>query len=464
MIKKIPVWGYVFLLVWMVLPAGAQISFQGNNYLEYSINRKLDENFFENWTDLFMQWKNWRTGVRYEFHLPPQPFSQDTVGQGIAQRFLEYRQKEFSFTLGNFYTLLGKGLVLRSFENRQIRWDTNIDGAKIEFNNRYLDLNLLGGRPRDRSGRRHEVLQAGQINLKPLDWFNVGATMLYTRLKSKGKVQWGSVFGGLNLNFGNLYAEYARKKYPAAYPQGSAFYGMGNFWLGPVTLLLEYRDYDQFDLTEGLTYNNPPTAVREHLYTLLNRHQHVMEANDEKGYLLELGYAFSDWGVLTLNHSRTENHAGLMLYREYYGQVELDPTDDWSLVGATGEQRDLEARYLNFVGTAKWGFTGYDALKMIYEHQHVKILLNDRQFYNQAVSLNWEHSPVFTLSLLAERTTDQFSERKIWLGGQAAIHFLEQYDLTIFAGSRREGKICAGGVCIYQPEFEGIEFRLINQF
>ncbi len=464
---KVKNWVIQWILAFVLALAGvafSQIKFEGNSYLEFSSDRETHREYFEDWTDIYLSRGNWRLGLRYELHLPPQLYSQDTTGQGISQRFLEYRKGNLTMTLGNFYSLFGRGLVLRSFENRTLRWDTNIDGARFEYHQQYLDFTLLGGRPRDRSGRRHEVLQGAEVKLKPVSLIQVGGTFLNTRLKTKGRLSWGSVFGRLDLDWGNFYAERAFKDFPDTYPEGKAYYLMGNIFVGPVTLLAEYRDYDQFDLTEALTYNNPPSVVREHLYTLLNRHQHVQAANDEKGYLVELTYSPSDWVVATLNHSRTENHAGQQLYREYYGQLEADPMDDLNLVGAGGIQEDPEARYLNLVGSVKWGFGGYDALKVIYEHQHVTISLTDRQFYNQALLVSLDHASTFTFSLLGERTTDQISDRKLWVGGQVDVHFLENFDLSVFGGRRREGKICAGGVCIYRPVFEGIEVRLINRF
>ena len=144
--------------------------------------------------------------------------------------------------------------------------------------------------------------------------------------------------------------------------------------------------------------------------------------------------------------------------------MELDPTDDWNLVGGSGEQKDLEARYLNFLGSVKCNVSDYNSIKFIYEHQHAKIRLTDRQFYNLAFALSFAHSPIFTISILGERTTDQVSDKKFWVGGQLDVNFLENFDLTIFGGTRRKGKICAGGVCIVRPEFEGVEFTLINRF
>lgn len=460
-----------FLCVAVSLPA--QINFSGNNYLEYAYDTDIDTVYFENWADISLGYKQLRLGARYEFHLPPQPYSQDSVGQGISQRFLEYKKDKLILTLGNFYSLFGRGLVLRSFENRMLRWDTNLDGVKVEYYHDLIDFQIVGGSMRDRRGRRRDALQGGTFTIKPWKYFHLGSNYVTTNLPSKGRVHWGSVHTALNFNWGNFYAERAMKDFPEGDPKAKAFYVMGNIFKSPFTFLVEYKNYDQFDLTERtsaknppseLTYNNPPVVARDHLFTLLNRHQLVQNANDEKGYLLELTYTHHDQFVTTLSHSRTENHAGLLIYREYYGQLEWDPADVLNLVGGAGEQKDPEARYLNVVGSAKWGFSDLYSTKLIVEHQHVTIQYNDRQFYNQLYTLSVDRSPRFTFSVLTERSTDQQSRKDVWLAGQLDIHFLDDFDLTIFGGSRREGKVCIGGICVFRPEFEGIEVRLMNRW
>jgi hypothetical protein len=40
----------------------------------------------------------------------------------------------------------------------------------------------------------------------------------------------------------------------------------------------------------------------------------------------------------------------------------------------------------------------------------------------------------------------------------------EDLDLSIFAGRRRQGKICIGGVCVVKPELEGAEITLAARF
>lgn len=465
--QKYFLWSSIFLALWFLASTRtglAQIQFSGNNYTQYSVDQLNRDQYFENWTEVNLNYQRWRVGFRYEMHLPAQPFSQDTSGQGIYQKFLEYRGKNLTITAGNFYTMLGRGLVLRSYENRNLRWDTNIEGLKLDYSSRYVGLRLLGGRSRDRAGRRQNTFQAGEIRLKPLKGFQVGGSYLTNRIPSRGRVHWGSVFSEFQVGPNVFYAEYAGKDYPQSLPSGHAFYFSGNIFLQKLSLFAEIKNYLQFDLTEGVTYNNPPSVIREHLYTLLNRHQKVEEPNDEKGFLVEAVYPILPRGILTLNFNRTRSHNGVTLYKEYYGQFELDFGDRWEWVWGQGRQDDLEARYLNFLSSASFQLDGRNSLKLIFEQQQVRIFLTNRQYFNQAFQFSFARSPLFTVSLLGEYSTDQISDKNLWAGFQLDVQFLRDFDLTAFGGTRREGKICAGGVCVVRPEFEGVEFILSNRF
>ncbi len=177
---------------------------------------------------------------------------------------------------------------------------------------------------------------------------------------------------------------------------------------------------------------------------------------NEKGWLFETNIPLKDFGMATLNYNRTNNQVGEKLFEESYGQFEFFYPADWDWVFVTGHEQDREARYMNFVFSAGYNIDFVNSLKFIYEHQHVKISLTDRQFYSQIYHLEYSRSPYFTLSLIAEKTTEQYSERKLWTGIQGDIVF-GRYDISIFGGTRRGGKMCAGGVCVYKPEFEGLE-------
>ncbi|HFE64271.1 MAG TPA: hypothetical protein ENK14_07650, partial [Caldithrix sp.] len=198
----------LFLLFVINLPA--QINFQANSYIESAIDTGEDDRYFEDWTDVSLNYKNWRAGIRYEFHRPPFPFNQDKSSwNDLTQRFIEYRTGNMMFTAGNFYTLLGRGLVLRSYENRILRWDNNIDGGKFEFFHNFLDLKLLAGRMRDQLTEKHKTLYGGSLDLKPVSLFHLGGTFVQTKVANQGDVRWGSFFAGLSFDWADFYFEHA---------------------------------------------------------------------------------------------------------------------------------------------------------------------------------------------------------------------------------------------------------------
>jgi hypothetical protein len=460
----------LFTLVLVPGSLAVDLQLSGNGYLEYSIDRETEENYFENWTDIYLGYQDWRLGARHEFHLPPQPYSRDSTGQGVSQRYLEYRRENLIFTVGNFYTLFGKGLVLRLFDNRVLRWDSNLDGVRLSYYHSKVNIELIGGRPRDRRGRRRAPLQGATLTIKPGFLFQFGGNFVTSKLNNTRRSNWGSAFTELNLSWSSFYLEAAMNDFQ---DRGEAIYTSGNLFIGSFTVLVEYKNYRKYDLTRRIsqnnipsemTYNNPPAVYREHRYTLMNRHQPNQNADDERGYLVEVNYAWQEQTIFTLSHSHTENHDDIRLYQEYYGQVEWNPAYHLNIESGIGRQEDPEARYLNFVGKTSVAISDYNSIRAIFEHQHAKITFNDRQFYNQALTLSFDHSPTYSLSLLTERTTDQQAARNIWLAGQLDFHFLDNFDFTLFVGRRRAGKICIGGICINRPAFEGIEFRLINRF
>jgi hypothetical protein len=463
----------IFLLIIFSL-APAQIRFSGNSHVEYSRNGSKDvkqqtverRHFFDNWTEGNWEYRRWRLGLRLEMHNAPPIYAPDqsVVKATLAHRFLEYHTGSFGLRVGNFYSLFGRGLTLRFYENRQLRHDDRADGVKIEYLHHRFDIKLIAGQPINRENQRQKFFQAAELKLKPFKPFQFGNTFVTMRPASQARVSWGSLFSELNVKFGSLYAEYAREDNPIAVQSGDALYLNSNLFLGAFSLMAEFKDYDRFEQFAGAFFNNPPMVAREHFYTLLNRRQLIQDADDEQGFLAEASYPIIKDGILTVNYNRTRNHRHEKKFQEYYGQFEWSTPWDWEWLGAFGRQEDPAARYLNFVNSASFKVSDFNALKIVYEHQHTKRLLNDQQFYDQAITLGFSHAPTWTVSLLGERTTEQHSPKRFWAALQLEVNFLKSCEWSLFAGSRRKGKVCVGGVCVIKPELDGIETTFTTRF
>ena len=77
-------------------------------------------------------WKRARgVGFRYEAFLPPFENKPDSLRQGITQRYTEAAFSSGGFRLGNFYEIFGRGLLFRSYEERSLGVDSNMDGVLL---------------------------------------------------------------------------------------------------------------------------------------------------------------------------------------------------------------------------------------------------------------------------------------------------------------------------------------------
>ena len=79
-------------------------------------------------------------GLRFEAYLNPllgiDPRFASTgagTGIGIPYRFAKYEMDIFDVTAGNFYEQFGSGMVLRTYEERNLGFDNSIDGLRLKF-------------------------------------------------------------------------------------------------------------------------------------------------------------------------------------------------------------------------------------------------------------------------------------------------------------------------------------------
>lgn len=465
----------------------AQLQISGSNFFQAAFSDTSASEYLDNYSELSAAYGKFRGGIRYEIHEPFAVFGEQPDGSYLAHRFLEFRHNGLSVRAGHFFGLLGRGLVLRSFEERDLRWNNNIDGLKAEYRHRLFDVKGLAGKLRitrspEDNDTRFRAIQGGELRIKPLKKLHFGGSYLHSDgiEGSDDGYHRGSALAQLNFENFSFYGEYARLAYPDSYsqtsfPDGDAFYGAMDLFIGNLNLLGEYREYNNFAVNNGRE-TNPPMGFRDHLFTLLNRKQLEQNADDEHGFNVEAKYPLWENGQLHSSYSITEDFRGRTTYEDLYSHLELAEffRGEWLL--GIGRQEDLQSRYHNIVGSAAYEIGVASALKMIFEHQHARVRLTDRQYYDQLLTMEYNTGGDWGLSLLAEHSTDQFSDSKnvdergysqkrhhFWAGAQLDYAFLERFNLKIFAGSRRKGKICIGGVCVVKPELQGLELTLIGR-
>jgi len=449
-------------------------SISASNQLEYSIDNKTHQDIFYNWTDLSLGYGIYSVDLRYEAR---QPDDEGVNWQRLSFRSVRFTDEVFDITAGNYYVIIGRGLILRSYENRDLRYDNNLDGVKGGVDFEGFNLTLLGGTAMGRYDRLNDPLHAADGKISFTDWLTLGGSYLRTQITDLGLVR---LFGGnmkLALPHADLYAEYAKKDNPPGeYVQkdGEGKYISANIYAPGAALTFEFKDYQRFDFSnKDVTFNNPPALTREHVYTLLNRHAHVLDLSDERGIQAEITTSPAEQLSVLINHSYTTDRKNNLIFSEIYGETEYDYQDKASFrTGFSRMENKTEFGapvWLAPVFDLSYYLSERNSLNFILEHLWTDKFEGKLTYYDQILSLSFSHSPLASLTFAFERTTEwkvseNWSGKKNWFMTTLDVALGDNHNLSLGVGSRRQGKVCAGGVCVEKPALDGFEIKLLSRF
>ena len=467
-------------------PANSQIASQWTtsltNHMEYSYSTETNNEILENWLDIDFYFENFTAGLRMELYHPRDPTLQfpgsDAVEEGVTFRYFEYQRDNIRARIGNYYAMFGRGLVLRTYEDRNIRIDNNMEGVRFDFSKDLLSATFLSGRPINLSGERTDLLHGADLALRPTEWVVLGGSYLNSdpHQRNKAEIASGRVVASLSgSNWAwDLYGEYGKR----TKSQGKGVYISSSFTTAGFGLSLEYKYYDLFSFqSKERTHNTPPALVREHAYTLLNRDPYELDADDEVGIQIEATYSPDPNTSIVANYSLTKDNDKTIWggvetrYEEGYTEIEHHFSDAFYSTGAIGASQNESDTYITPIFESTYSLDPANSLRFVFQHRHTKSH-SFGEFDNHMYSLEFARSPRFTMSLVGEWTNMSEIQKKLkhvskrnnmWLFGQLDVNISPNHDLSVMYGSRQAGFLCAGGVCRFEPEFEGIEVKLFSR-
>jgi len=302
----------------------------GDGY-EYTGTIKNPKEYFENLTDARLNVNDVTFGFRYEISQPIE-YGLDFIG--LRKRYIEYTHESgVSLRAGDFWEIISRGMSLNVFEDRQLGYDTGIDGARITYEHTFnekknpfkLKAQVIGGNIDFSDYLTPERIERyrvrnGYLSATPLKPLTLGFNYVSSEgaLPEEGveTIVNSDVFEGIfNLNYTDVqfYVSYANKTslispniiYPVAQTaKGDGLYSGLSYSFGKFGLTMEYKNY-RFDITlpdnrsstrpsRMLPYQNPPTAQLEGTWTLISRNPHVVDFNDEVGGQIDLLYSPTD--------------------------------------------------------------------------------------------------------------------------------------------------------------------------
>lgn len=431
----------------------------------------------------------------------------------LTQRWAEWQGAHARIRVGNFYTLLGHGLLHRSWELPGVVYDESgtltryaaardLDGAIAHGRWGPVAMQAFGGKPNQATvspalenlglERYAGFLQGAQLETALPRGGKVGTA--WTRFTygdapahegATGFVQYDLLAWAPALGVtAPLYVEYAQRDERASQwrklrrgPESAhALYSSLNLLWRSFTLSAEWKDYDHF----RIGVNDPPSLVREHSAALLNRRTHVLDAEGEEGFQIEGSAPLGAWGTLTANLTRSDGPPGLreLRFEERFVEARVAPpaADAWEVT--LFEARGFDT--FDFVGDrTTWGAAATRRWPRGWETSADVQAQNSRTapFFGPGVritdrlfTVGVAHARLGSASLSVTRTDDpadleydDFGEprsRSVTLvGAQLGAQFDGRHRLDLFAGRRRGGRACTSGTCYEVPSLDGAELR-----
>jgi len=102
--------------------------------------------------NLNYNYKAFTVGMQYESYNPNALLGYSPVlkGEGIATYFFNYKAHDLDITAGYFYEQYGSGMILRSWEDKQLGVNNALKGIRVKFDaTKYLQLSAFYGKQRN---------------------------------------------------------------------------------------------------------------------------------------------------------------------------------------------------------------------------------------------------------------------------------------------------------------------------
>jgi hypothetical protein len=475
------------------------------NRLEYSYNVEDEKEILENWLNLDYSLGMFSTGLRFEVFQPNDPDPSISRGKekyaGVDFLYFKAdigeRNEGLEIVGGNYYTLFGRGMVLKSYEDRAIRIDNNLLGLKVAGKYSGFVLTGLTGTAANASNERNDILHAADLEYRGWKPLKAGLSVASNLPPSDDAARTTMASLRLLPSFWDIdiYGEYTAKFNEDIKQNifngsesivGQGFYGNLNFYLGSLSLLGEYKYYDNIAFTsqDGTIYYNTPPSVRlEYTYVLPNRHPSPLNQANEQGFQIAAGYDLSDETYLTGAYTQTKTLPSSSYYQRVnqinipvstqLEEVYITGQQDWSeslttiLAFAYNEELATNTKNITPILENRFYFGDVNTIKVVLEHQHVTDRATTEEYYSDVLNIEYLRSPNFSIAVVAEVQTKEPETdrivRKFWSFVQAGYKIGGHTDISLLVGTRQAGNICIGGVCRYEPAFQGIELKLLTR-
>ncbi len=429
------------------LPDGLGMS----NQLEYSYDTQDEREILENWFNLDYSQGIFSTGIRFEVFQPNDPNPSISRGKDkyadIAYKYIKAKlgnsRSGLNIVLGNFYKSFGRGMIVKSYEDRNIRIDNNLLGISLEGNYSNFILKALSGSAANFKNERKDILHALDLEYRGLKKLKLGFSFA-SNISENSEDATTNLLGlriAPSFSFMDIYTEYALKMNNDLRERvfedkrsiaGRALYLNANLYLGRLSLLSEIKYYDNFNFTSQdgtIQYNTAPAVIRDYSYILLNRHPHALNQNNEKGFQVEGNYVLNENTNITLSYGFTQtigknsfynkvlklNQDSRDLLKEAFAQVHHKWNSKFKTIVTLGYNEEASSNTKNTTPIIECNYylDDQNSIRLILEHQSTENTFNVEKYFTDVLIMEYLRSPELSVSIVGEMKTSEPEVNKI---------------------------------------------------
>lgn len=456
-------------------------------------------------------------GLQGEWYPSPMPgYDAGLQGWSLPVKYVSWTERNWSVRAGDFFEQIGSGLLLRSWEDRALGLRNGIGGILLKGSLpvQGLSLTLLSGAPSstqakwgyasslvsaaDLSWNSPFGLSLGGALLHRYEWAPEGDLSVLLGAEAPRSVLMHSVRAGFSAGTFQINAEYVGKspdftavrqhKASDTYSleRGMALYADVSWSIGGLSLSASGRYLDNMSMrayrtlgtvSPSNTLNYLPALCQQQTYMLacLNPYETLSEGEwglrgdayyhfrrgsalgGKYGMTLHVGGSWIN-GLAKALPRRSEDH---LAYRD----LNIDISRKWTRSFKTklfvsiqenspthGNYNATEAQNV-FVLEGQYNFTPKMSLRT--ELQYLYSQERERDWMAALVEFGIAPHWSFTVSDMYNHGS---SREHYWNVSASWTH--NSFKCILGYGRNREGMVCSGGVCRWQPEYTGMFLRL----
>jgi len=428
------------------------------------------------------------TGRSVNFYQQSADFTLDQPDHSVYRKYLKYTQGGFSLLAGDFYAMLGRGLVLSVLPIDKLLKERTITGGDLRYQGKWAEWRALAGKVETETKDQAWNVRGGELVVKYLQGQAAGIHRVgihaaqiedvateyldpFMAPLMRKRVVSSASLGGDNLGgFLNYYVESARvnwEKKPDDFMEikrGEATYANLTLHPGNVFLMGEFRKYERFEsdlINPQNTLNNPPLADRDD-------EKNNLTHSESARLLAQYTFRNPDVSVFISAGSIKENDQGPFNPRtetghNVFGGFTAEDLWEWLTLSAQYGVRNIQYPEQRSDAGAAIRFS---------KHWSMELKLRDKRYVDTYNSDHRESdyqaqvscSPWFSISYMQQFRSEpgkNFQENRFH-SGSLRVNLWKDSFLVISGGSIRGGLVCSGGQCREMPDFKG--WKLATHF